>query len=361
MNRILYNPRLTAKYFISLEQLLLLNYLNDHSNTAIIEDVGEWIEGVTGSCADPFTNLKDHGLLEMDYPRCKLTPKGKAFFAEDTMLSPEEYELIEPVIQVWNDIPETTSHKLKLQDQPQTKTVYKSALIVSSLLAGELHDTIVDCKYQDKPIPKFEAMVIEDIIETIKDYSLKFSPDYYPDNKKNLPTNILDFFMNHLYFRSEFFSVYFDGVMKKKTGTASKLAELGITPKTLRKVYDVMLTPSDRNSESAKYKMMKHLLLVHEQWSALIKELDQYYRWKKSFRDLTNRFDYFILDYVTWIENNINGSRPNMFLQIKDNHEIYAQFRAWYSDKYQINLKVSRSKKEYLMNKTKKHVEGKNG
>jgi hypothetical protein len=358
MNRLLYNPRLTAKYFLSFDDLLWLNYLNDNKEKVSYHTLRKYSENISGVDGEgAFFQLSKLELITGEMDDIKLTPKGKEFFAEDTILSPEEYEITTQILRTWNSIPEATTHKVRLQGEPQTKTVFKATQIVKSLLKGKMNILIADAKYHDEPAPLLEEpMILKDIIETIEDYSLKFKDDFYPNAKKNLPKNILDFFMNHQFFTSEFFAVYYDGVLKKKVGTSSQLEEWGITPKTLKKVYDVMLSPENRNSESAKYILMKQLVLLHGQWVVLTGELDKYYLWKKSYRDLTTVFNYFTMDYVDWIGNNITGEKFPMYMQIKEDHEVYSQFRAWYSDKYQIKFKVGVGQREYLLKKTKKYV-----
>lgn len=359
MNRLLYNPILTAKYFLNLEELLILNYLSDNKSTNYHDLMG-YIETITGEDGDDsFAKLVKIDWITSDVNEIKLTPKGKAFFQEDTILTPEEYEMILPVLEAWNTIPEVTTHKIASQDKPQTKTVYKSAQIIASVCRGKLHPLIVGCKYHNELVSLTEPILLKDIVDTVKDYGLKFKKEYYPNIKTNLPITILDFFIHHKTLNSEFFTTFDDGVMKKKTGTSTQLEEWGVTVKTLKKVYDVMLTPSDRNSESAKYILMKQLVLLRSQWEKLIEELDKYYLWNKHYRSLTRVFNYFIFDYVDWIGNNISGEKHPMYLQIKeDGHEIYSQFKAWYYDKYTIKFKVGVSQREYLLKKNKKYLEG---
>lgn len=134
----------------------------------------------------------------------------------------------------------------------------------------------------------------------------------------------------------------------------------GITAKTLLKAYDVMLLPEDRNSETAKFTIQKQLVLLYEQWKLLIEGLDKYYMWSKKYRDVTRNFNLFVYDYVAWMELHISGERFPAYLQIKDKHEIYAQYRAWYYDTNTIRLKVGRGSVNYLVKKNEKYMKEKN-
>ena len=361
MKQILINPEEHTKNPLSLKNLIILNLLKAEKKCSQPQ-----LESVLAEYGIPYqtSHLERNDFIQISNTGVyTLTKKGKDYFNDRRIAySEEEYQFTCMILTLWNDSPHTTKHSYREYGSKQTKLFDKLILI----LRGVLSDTpceIMEPALIDKestPIPA-QTPTKKDIVDTVKEYLLKFEPEYYPRNKQFLPNRILYFFISYHTSHSEFWSVFFDGVEEIKKTSLDTIIGYGVPAATITKAFTVLLNSSDVVLESKKLEVFNAVIRFHRQWEEWIKKLDAYFIWNEVYRVTIKDFDTILNMYLNWMERMITGERFPAYLQITDNHKISEQFKTYIADKMGVKFSFSDQYRDYLLKNVEKYNKLKKG
>lgn len=289
------------------------------------------------------TRAKD--LLNFHTFQYSLTEAGKAVLDPKLLFpnySNEEYLRAVAIIDVWNEIKETSSHKIKSYGEDQTKTIttiirYVNDLIVERKLSWYPTDILV------------KNISLQDITETIKTFQLKFSEKYKPVSKTHLPKSLVNFFCHYQTKHSEFFNVFLNGV-EENVSTVDRLKKTGITPALLRKAY-ATLSESGVATESEKLSIQKNLIVSYKKYSIHKEvELDVLYSWNKNYIECVAKYNVFLHNFLTFISNEVGkGNAKSGYISFNKTNKIMEAYSKWITDKYNIFLFPTKLQVENIM------------
>ena len=283
---------------------------------------------------------------EMNSFRYTLAPRGLGVLGLSgytPRYSLEQYENAVEVIKHWNSFKELTTHAVKPYGEQQSKTVNNIITYVDDLLYR------TEYKWTNENNFPEVTFSVDEIKKYVSKYVLKFSPDYAPTDKKNLPKSLSIFFSHYKTHHSEFFKVCYDGVSKIVT-TLDELKEIGIKVPVLRKAYQV-LSATGSATEAEKLEVQKNILWSYKKYKTQRDAvLDDLYSWKNVYQKKFMIYNVFLYDLLQYIDREIGkGNAKAGFISFNRGNKVFEGFSKWYIDQYNIYLLPSRKKREEIL------------
>ena len=259
-----------------------------------------------------------------------LSSKGKALAANALYIldyTKEEYFNMLQVIDHWNSHDCFSVHKVKPYGETQTKNIHNSIHYIKELL---------------------EDFTFKEIENIIDDYSLKFSPEYLPENK-NILTKAFSTFVKNDRGPSEFYEVHANGV-KKSTTTIDELEATGITATVLKKAYTV-LSDTGAAKEAEKLQIQRSIIRMHgKHQKRLTDELEELYGRKKVYREYVYPFNTFLMEMLKYLEKEVGiGKCKPGYISFRQGNKLMEGFSKAFADKYNIFLWPTEKQKEQII------------